>query len=104
MEMQGMPFPMPAQTSNVCMKKGNDKDPNNTIPKNKDQDCAMSGIKVSGNKSTWKTKCGGKNPMTGEGEMTRGDGTYSGKTILHSNHGDMTMTYSGKRVGKCQAK
>ena len=104
LEMPGMPMAMPAQTSNVCLKKGNEKDPNNAIPKNREQDCRMSDVKVAGNKSTWKMKCEGRNPMTGDGEMTRGDGTYSGKTVLHAKHGNMTMVYKGKRIGTCQAK
>ena len=79
MDMPGVPFSMPAQTSKVCMQKGHEKDPNNAVPKDKDQDCKMSDTKVSANKSSWKMKCDGKHPMTGSGEMTYGDGTYSGK-------------------------
>lgn len=101
MEMAGMPFAMPGQTSKVCMQKGHEKDPNNAVPKNKDQDCKMSESKVSGNKSSWKMKCEGKNPMTGSGEMTYGDGKYSGKMKMHSKDGDMTMAYDGKRIGSC---
>jgi hypothetical protein len=104
MEMPGMPFAMPAQTRNICMEKDHAKDPNYAVPKNRDQDCKMGDFKVSGNKSSWKMKCEGKHPMTGEGEMTRGDSTYSGKTLLHSDGGDMKMVYEGKRVGTCQAK
>ena len=105
MEMPGMPFAMPAQTSKICMKKGNEKDPNNAVPKNRDQDCKMGDVKVSGNKSSWTMKCDGMNQMTGEGEMTRGEGTYSGKTIMHAiDGGEMKMVYEGKRVGTCQAK
>lgn len=101
MEMAGMPFAMPGQTSKVCMQKGHEKDPNNAVPKNKDQDCEITESKVSGNKSSWKMKCSGKNPMTGSGEMIYGDGKYSGKMKMHSNDGDMTMAYDGKRVGTC---
>lgn len=104
MEMPGMPFAMPGRASNVCMKKGHEKDPNNAVPKNKDQDCTMSDVKVTGNKSTWKMKCKGDRPMTGDGEMTRGDGTYSGKTMFHVSGGDMKMVYEGKRIGTCQAQ
>lgn len=104
MEMPGMPMAMPGQTSNVCLKKGNEKDPNNAIPKNSDQDCKLSDVKIAGNKTTWKMKCEGEKPMEGEGEMTRGDGTYSGKTVFHMKRRDMTMVYEGKRIGKCQAQ
>lgn len=101
MEMPGMPIAMPAQTSKICMQKGHENDPNNAVPKDKNQDCKMSDVKVSGNTSSWQMKCEGKHPMTGSGEMTRGDGSYSGKTQMHSKDGDMTMVYEGKRVGTC---
>lgn len=104
MEMPGMPMSMPGQTSNICLKKGNEKDPNSVIPKNGDQDCQMSDVKVSGNKTTWKMKCSGKRPMEGKGEMTRSDGSYSGKTVFHMKRRDMTMVYEGKRIGKCRAQ
>jgi hypothetical protein len=101
MEMPGMPFAMPAQTSKICMQKGHENDPNNAVPKDKNQDCKMSDVKISGKKSSWKMKCEGEHPMTGSGEMTRGDGTYSGKMKTHSKEGDMTMAYDGKRIGTC---
>ena len=101
MEMAGMPFAMPGQTNKVCMQKGHEKDPNNAVPKDKDQDCEITESRVSGNKSSWKMKCSGKNPMTGSGEMTYGDGKYSGKMKMHSKDGDMTMAYDGKRIGTC---
>ena len=102
MEMPGVV--MPAHTSKVCMKKGKVQDPNNAVPKNRNQDCKMIDVKMSGNKSSWKMKCGGENPMTGDGEITFGHGTYSGKMNMHSEGGDMTMAYTGKRIGTCQAK
>lgn len=102
MEMPGMPMAMPGQTVKVCLKKGNEKDPNNAIPK--DRDCKMIDVKVTGNKAIWKMKCEGKSPMEGEGEMTRGEGSYSGKTVFRMKHGEMKMVYAGKRIGTCQAQ
>ena len=104
MEIAGMPVAMPAQTSKICMPKGHEKDPNNAVPKSKEQDCKISDVKTAGNKTTWKMTCEGKNPMTGDGEMTRGDGSYSGKSVLHSKRREVTTVYSGKRIGSCQAK
>lgn len=101
MDMVGMPFSMPGQTSKVCMQKGHEKDPNNAVPKDKNQNCKMSDVKVSGNKSSWKIACTGKDPMTGSGEMTYGEGKYSGKMQMHSKDGDMNMAYEGKRIGSC---
>lgn len=104
MDMPGMPMAMPAQTVKVCMKKGNEKDPNIALPKNEGQDCKMSDVKVSGNKTSWTTKCTGDNPMTGSGEITAGNGSYAGKMNMHSGDGDMTMAYEGKRIGTCRAE
>ncbi|MBI3222785.1 MAG: DUF3617 family protein [Nitrosomonadales bacterium] len=101
MEMKGMPFAMPAQSNNVCIPKGQEKDPNRSVPN--DKNCKMSDVKVSGNKMTWKMQCEGKDAMSGSGEMTYGPGTYSGKMNMHSKEGDMVMAYDGKRIGSCDA-
>jgi hypothetical protein len=104
MDIPGMPMAMPAQTVKVCMKKGNENDPNVALPKSEGQDCKMGDVKVSGNTTSWTLKCTGDNPMTGSGEMTSGNGTYTGKLLMHAGDGDMTMAYEGKRIGTCQAK
>ncbi|MEW6313382.1 MAG: DUF3617 family protein [Pseudomonadota bacterium] len=101
MEMAGMPFVMPAQASKICIPKGKEKDPNQALPG--DRNCKMSDVKVSGNRMSWKMSCEGENPMSGSGEMIYGADTYSGKVKMHSRDGDMTMTYDGKRIGKCDA-
>lgn len=101
MEMEGMPFAMPGQTNNVCMQKGKQNDPNQAVPADKDKNCKMSDVKMSSNKSSWKIACTGKEPMTGSGEMTSGNGFYHGKMLMHSADGDMTMSYDGKRIGSC---
>jgi len=104
MEMSGMGFNMPAQTIKVCMKKNEMRDPNKAIPKNRDSRCNMVDVKTSGNKTTWTMKCEGEHPMTGSGEMIRGEGSYSGKTMMHMDNGDMKMSFDGKRIGTCLAK
>lgn len=101
MEMEGMPFAMPGQTSNVCIEKGKQNDPSRAVPTDKKQDCKTTDVKMSGNKSTWKMVCTGKDAMTGNGEMTSGNGFYNGKMQMHSKDGDMNMSYAGKRIGTC---
>ncbi len=101
MEMAGMPFAMPGQISKVCIQKGHQADPNNAIPKDKNQDCKISDVKTSAKKSSWTMQCEGKDPMSGSGEMTFGDGTYSGKMKMHSKDGDMNMAYQGRKIGTC---
>lgn len=65
----------------------------------------MSDVKRSGNKSSWTMKCAGKNPMSGQGEVTATDGSYSGtmkmKGMQEGQPVDMAMAYSGKRIGSC---
>ena len=101
MEMVGMPFAMPAQIDKMCIPKGQEKDPNKAVPN--DKDCKMYDVKTSANKMSWKMKCEGKDAMSGSGEMTYGEGSYTGKVKMHSDDGDMVISYNGKRVGSCDA-
>ncbi|MBI5659631.1 MAG: DUF3617 family protein [Nitrosomonadales bacterium] len=102
MEMQGMPFAMPATTVKVCMPPGGEKDPQHTQDKN--SNCKMTDIKTSGNKVSYKGKCVEKEgTMYMEGESTherdsyRGTARMTGKSEGHDV--DMKTSYSGKRIG-----
>ena len=103
MEMVGMPFKMPPQTTRQCVAKGADE---GYIPKQQGE-CRTVDSKRVGNKVTFKSVCEGKNKMTGVGEITFGDGTYDGKTqmsgTMEGQPVNMTQTYTGKRVGSCTA-
>jgi len=101
-EMPGAPFAMPASTMTVCMEKGKENDPKRLMQQ--DSDCQITDIKTSGNKTTWKMICdrdGEK--MTGSGEVTHSKDSYQGITKLSGESDgetvNMTMNYSGKRVG-----
>jgi hypothetical protein len=40
--------------------------------------------------------------MSGNGEMTFSGDSYTGWTKMHTEeHGDMTMKFTGKRLGEC---
>ena len=101
MEMAGMP----AQALNhqVCMKKGE------TQPDKMSQDrnCKATEQRKVGNTFTWKVVCTGANAMTGEGEMTRSGNAMNGRMRLQGKSGgmtmDMTMVYTGKLAGGCNA-
>lgn len=102
MEMEGMPFAMPAQTSKVCMPKGAESDPNYT--QGKDSHCKMTDVKHSGNTVKFKGSCVNK----GETMNVVGDTTHDGKSFKSnmkmsgkSQGQDMNMTVasSGKYVG-----
>ncbi len=99
MEMAGMQ--MPGSTQQVCMKKGETR-AESVAP---DKDCKVTEFKTTGNKVTWKIVCTGKEAMTGSGEMTRTPDSMSGRAQMKDKDGDeMTLIYSGKRVGTCNAQ
>lgn len=99
MEMEGMQ--MPAQSQQVCMKKGEtqaeglgQQDPN----------CKVTEQRRVGNKFTWKVVCTGAEPMTGSGEMTRNRDTLEGRMLMKGKDGEMKIAYSGKLSGTCNAQ
>jgi hypothetical protein len=101
MEMEGMPFAMPGTTQKVCVPKGGENDPSKTTG---DNDCKMTDIKTSGNKTTWKARCDRDGEvMTGVGEQTTSAKGYEGKIQFSGRSQgedvDMKMSYSGKRIG-----
>ena len=103
MEIPGMPMAMPAQTNRVCVaKNGKDDD---YVPKR--ENCKVLENKRTGNKLTYKMACAGKDPMTVDGEMTFGSGSYEGRMKMsgkmEGQQMDMMQTYSGKRIGDCTA-
>jgi len=102
MEMPGMPMQMPAQTSRTCVIKGaNDE---RVVPKQQGE-CKTVDSKRSGSKYTFKMVCDGKNKMTGDGEITFGNGSYEGRMqmtgTMEGQPVNMIQTYTGKRVGNC---
>ncbi|MFZ5524578.1 MAG: DUF3617 domain-containing protein [Pseudomonadota bacterium] len=98
-EMPGMP--MPAMTQTVCLAKGAGYKPGK-VPHQKR--CEVTGLEVSGNKTSWNVNCSGRDPMRGNGEVTRIENTMKGTMKLHSSDMQMTQVISGKRIGNCQAK
>ncbi|KFN49155.1 DUF3617 domain-containing protein [Arenimonas composti] len=103
MEMVGMPFQMPPQTSEICGPK--EPAGERMIPQSDDGDCAVTDFRVNGNKSTFTMTCRGDNPMTGTGEFEsladgyRGSmhmrGTVEGEPI------DMRTSFEGRRIRDC---
>jgi hypothetical protein len=102
MEMEGVPFAMPAQTSKVCMPKGAESDPNYT--QGKDSNCKMTDVKHSGNTVKFKGTCVNK----GETMNVAGETTHDGKSFKSNmkmsgkSQGqdmNMTMVSSGKYIG-----
>ena len=100
MEMPGMPAGMAGmlggQASKVCMLKGQEKDP---AKSKENKDCTMSDVKYSGNTTSFKMKCTGKDPMTGDAVLTHTPNSFNQKVNMQSKDGNMTMVSNGKRIG-----
>lgn len=101
MEMPGMPIAMPAQTSQICLRK--DRKAEDTIPRQ--DDCRLVDSKTVGNKVTFTMDCEGKEPMIVQGEITSSPNAYDGKMRMKSKRkGDdteFTQVFSGRKVGAC---
>ena len=98
MEMTGMPFAMPAQTSEVCGPKNAAAE--SLVPKQKN--CTVSDYRVSGNRSSFRMECTGKDAMTGTGEFEMlGANGYRGKMTMDTEGQQMVMNFEGKRLGDC---
>jgi hypothetical protein len=94
MEMQGMSIP--ASTQNSCIAKNQPYK-----PEPEDKNCSVSDVRVSGNRTTWKMKCTGKDAMEGTGDMTKTASTLKGVMTMKTQGEQMTMKMSGRIVGKC---
>lgn len=104
MDIPGMPMKLPATKVTQCLTKEDLADPSRSAPKgpkDKNSDCQVSDHKVVGNKVTWTMVCKGKDAMTGNGEIVYAADSYDGWMKMKTAESEMTMKYSGKRVGDC---
>ena len=98
MEMAGMPFAMPAQTTEVCGPKNASAD--SLVPRQ--DNCRVLDYKVAGNKSSFRMVCTGKDAMTGTGEFEMlGAQGYRGKMTMNTDGEQMVFSFDGKRLGDC---
>ena len=108
MQMPNMPagIQMPAMKMTQCITPDQAKDPANTVPRqtgrggSKD-DCKMSDYKTTGSTTSWSIACTSPDKVTGTGEMTFGDDSYTSTMKMVMAQGEVTMKMSGKRVGDC---
>jgi len=106
MQMPGSPIQMPATKTSRCVTADDAKNPASTLPTGPEgrggkQECKTSDYKQVGNTVTWQTTCAGSPPMTGTGEMTFTDDSYTGTMKMNMPQGAMTMKMTGTRVGDC---
>lgn len=98
MEMVGMPFAMPAQTTEVCGPKNAPAE--SLVPRQ--DNCRVLDYRVTGNKSSFRMVCTGKDAMTGTGEFEMlGANGYRGKMTMTTDGEQMIMNFDGKRLGDC---
>ena len=108
MNMPGLPANMPAMTTTQCITPAEASDPQKMMPPQgrgrgaNPGDCKMSDYKVDGNTVTWSMTCEGRQPMTGAGKFVYAENSYTGTMTMNmQGRGEMTMTYTGKRLGDC---
>jgi len=101
MTMEGMRVPGPP--TQVCAKAGQ-----NEPPPPMQGECQITDRKTTGNRTTFRVTCTGKEPMTGTGEMTTGKDSYQGVMRLSAKMDgettNMTTEYAGRLIGKCTAR
>ena len=104
MQMPGMPMNMPAQTLRQCVTPQDVADPQKSVPPSGrgrgQNDCKVSDYKTDGNKTTWSVSCPSEG-MTGTGEFIYAENSYTGTMKMTAGGRDMTMKYTGKRLGDC---
>ena len=105
MQMPNMPAAMPEMKTTQCITPEQlAKDPASGLPRgmsqnNSKENCSFSDYKVDGSTVSWKMTCTGQMKMSGTGEMTFKDDTYTGVMMMTMPQGEMTMKLAGKRLG-----
>ena len=106
MEMAGSPVQMPPMKTTRCVTPAEAKDPSSLQSgppggRGGKNDCKVSDQKMSGNTMSWKIACTSPDAMTGTGEMTFADDSYTGVMKMNMAQGAMSMKMEGKRLGDC---
>lgn len=98
-EMSGMA--VPPSTATICLRKDAPPNPSQLMQQ---EDCVVSDLKTSGNKTTWKMRCNNEGvEMNGTGEMITQSGGYQGMAkiagVAEGQSVNMTASFKGKRLG-----
>ena len=100
MDMPGMPIKMPPVNVEVCLTEEDLKDPQKVVPTDPKSDCKIGDYKIDGKTASWSVSCPKQN-MTGKGEMTFSDESYSGWMKMKVGEQEMNTKYTGKWLGTC---
>ncbi len=103
MDMQMGNMTMPTQTITQCVTPQQAADPQKALPPagrggRGGDDCKVSDYKIEGNKVSWVMTC---SQMSGTGEFVYAGDTYTGAMKMSMLGQEMTMKYTGKRLGDC---
>jgi hypothetical protein len=99
MEIPGMPFQMPPQNFQNCLKQ-EDVDKGRQYRDEKNKDCDVKNMKQSAGKASFDLAC--KDGTTGTAEYTFTDTSMTGKTVMTKDGTPMTMNMTAKRSGDCK--
>lgn len=105
MQMPGMPMALPAQTVRQCITPEDAADPQRSVPPSgRGQNaCKVSDHKVDGNKVTWSVSCPNEG-MNGTGEFVYAENSFAGTMKMNARGQEMSMKYTGKRLGDCTTR
>jgi hypothetical protein len=100
MEMPGIPIKIPPVNFEVCLTEEDLKDPQKSVPTDPKSDCKVSDYKIDGDTVSWTMNCP-KQKMTGSGEITFDDESYTGSMKMKVGEQEMGTKYTGKWLGTC---
>jgi hypothetical protein len=100
MEMPGMPVKMPPVTTEVCITAEDLKDPQRSVPNDPKMKCTVSDYKIDGKTASWSLECP-QQKITGTGQITYAEDTYTGSMKMKMGEHEMSTKYSGKWIGEC---
>lgn len=99
MEIPGMPVPMPPITFKQCMTN------QNPVPNQSQsgQECRIKNLKTKGNTVSWDMICDSQQgKMKSSGKVTYKGDRFNGVVMTDiPGQGQMKMTMTGQRIGKC---
>lgn len=81
-----------------CFRSTDVQDPQKLIPA--DAACRLTTSRMDGNRLSWAMQCQGG--MSGTGALTFTSNSYEGVFTTTGSGAQLTMNYSGRRIGDCQ--
>lgn len=93
MQMSGVQMPMGAVR--LCIKAGSELTP-------ADPRCKYSQVNSTASRTRYHVECGGPDPMSGEGEISREGEVLKSVMRMKSAQGEMVLNQTGRKRGSCE--